>query len=550
MKKTFASGDTFFNFTLQRVRNIAPLRGRRYKQPPTEAGNNHLIFSLLVRIEKSFRQIFSPRQRPSNSRQECPRPTTSQNLASVPGPSPSASSDSTLHGLQRFLHRRVVEITAIVLAGCALILYPRMWPDAPTLRPDSHEYLHAAKLLREWLPSTLPERTPGYPAFLLLLGELPPGRRLFYYQIALQFLSAYLVATAARRAGLRLPLVLLLLVILATPSELQTAAAVLSEPLAQFTLALGYWALSRYFLGGKKAALTLSAIAFTYGALTRPVIAPVMFLAVGTVWLAIYIWARRSPAQPSGLRLAFAFSGVPVLAMLVYSVVTLFTTNYFGITPLFAVNLGTRTADFWEQIPDPLVRELLLLKREEMRAAGLNYRWAGHDRKSLLAATGLNAVDLANYLTKIHLQLILDNPLRYLKVVWTSVFDVLMPYRYWRQVSWPPGGLLHIVWELLYFSSVLWTLLVSAVLVAVVALIRLGFPVDLADSRLSLQPVRTLLVLALTLFWSVALLSCFFDIGEPRHKAYVEIFRWLACVLALELVLRLRRGLHSSQRSG
>lgn len=481
--------------------------------------------------------------------QEYHHPPASQNRALVNGFSPPASTHSTLHGLRTFLHRRVVEITIIVIASCALILYPRIWPDAPTLRPDSHEYLHVANLLRDWPPSTFPERAPGYPAFLILFGALPPGRRLFYYQIALHFLSAYLVATAARRAGLRLPLVLLLLVIFATPSELQTAASVLSEPVAQFTLASGYWALSRYFLGGQKAALTLSAIAFTYGAFTRPVIAPVMFLAVGTVWLATYIWASRSPAQPRRLRLALAYSGVPVLAMLVYSVVNFFTTGYFGITTLFAVSLGTRTADFWEQIPDSRVRELLLLKREEMRAAGLNYRWAGADRKPLLAATGLDEVDLAKHLTRIHLQLIFDNPLRYLKAVWTSVFDVLMPYRFWREVLGPPSGLLHNVWELLYFSSVLWTLLVSAVLVGVAALIRLVGPVDLADSRLSLQPLTTLLVLALTLFWSVALLSCFLDIGEPRHKAYVEMFRWLACVLALELVLRLRRGLHSSQRS-
>lgn len=445
-----------------------------------------------------------------------------------------------------FLKTRAIGFAYVAWATLALVFYPRIWPTAPNVAPDSYQYLEAARTLREWPATTPTERTPGYPAFLLLLRQIPPGRLLFHAQLLLHFLAAYLVISAGRKAGLRLNLALLALVILAAPSELQSAARVLSEAVAEVTLAAGFWSLIRYFEGGKKIMLALSSISLAYGALTRPAITPVMLFGVTALALARPLLGLQSAVPGAMLRFAVAASTVPLLTMTAYAGMNWLTAGYFGVTPRLPVHLGTKTADFWEQIADVRVRNVLLRKREEMRAAGQNFRWAGEDRQPLMAATGMDSVGLARHMTALHLDLIRRNPLRYLKTVWESGFEILMPYRYWCDVLGPHSKLLYAFWEVFYFASIGWSLLVSVILLGVAALRGLLGSRTNSPLRQDLQHLMACLVLALTFFWGVALLSCALDIGEPRHKAPVEIFRWLACGLGLEAIWRFRATLRTA----
>jgi hypothetical protein len=54
---------------------------------------------------------------------------------------------------------------------------------------DSYEYFRAAEQLPSWPWPDVPERTPGYPLFFLLTGQLRPTRFLVYLQIVLHFLA-------------------------------------------------------------------------------------------------------------------------------------------------------------------------------------------------------------------------------------------------------------------------------------------------------------------------------------------------------------------------
>src|SRR5262249_17677130 len=88
-----------------------------------------------------------------------------------------------------------------------------------------------------------------------------------------------------------------------------------------------------------------------------------------------------------------------------------------SLTYLLGHHLGTRTVSLYDKISDPQVREIMVATRNAAYANRNPYWTTWYSRPDLMRATGLSAVQLAQYMQTIHTRLIMAHPLAYLEEV-------------------------------------------------------------------------------------------------------------------------------------
>ena len=435
----------------------------------------------------------------------------------------------------------MLKAAMLCLFAVALGAYLVLWPDAPVLQGDSPQYLEVARDLADWHLDAVHIRSPGYPALLVLTGSSRiPARSLFVVSLVLHFASIGMLAWVLQHAGVRHGWVAVFCVLLLLPPYVEPAAHVMTENLAQFTLAVGFACLAGWFTTGRKWLITASALAFGLSSSTRPI-----YQALGPV-LAIWLAFAPSPlpAPPSKLRNRSAAGamllGLSLLMLFVGAYANWVKFGFFGVNPALGFHLSTKTMSFVERLPDEYatVRDILVRERNAqlVRAGGTHTGtqaiWSA--RSELETVTGLPTPDLSRYLVRMNVRLIAMAPIEYLQEVAQSIAG------YWFPAAGPVTTMgsrtLRWTWVLLHFAlvSILFMqLVVAAGITLFYGSTCLVVPrpiLVLSTTPATPEQIFAFVTAGIIVFYNM-LLSCAIDIGEPRQRRPTELFLVFMCVL-------------------
>jgi hypothetical protein len=279
---------------------------------------------------------------------------------------------------------------------------------------DTPTYRAAAAILRDGWPS-ITQRGPGYPLLLLLTGSSHGSTHLlFLVQLAMHVACVLLVVDLARRAHVGPYGRAVLAALVFAPVVLVRVVYEGSEGLAALLLTVTFWLLlSRP--GTRRQVPWALGLGLLCGglALVRPnfalVFVPVAILA------ALPLRARRWRTA--------ALVALPALVIVGgYVVANGVRFDSYGLTPLTAYHLSSKTAPYVEELPTSYepARTVLIEERDAALLRGPsmapdNYIWVARPR--LERATGLKGRALERYLMEMDLHLITHHPIDYADTV-------------------------------------------------------------------------------------------------------------------------------------
>jgi hypothetical protein len=402
----------------------------------------------------------------------------------------------------------------------ALAIYGAAWRNRMVQTGDTRGYYEAAA---DWADASLDrlhDRTPGYPLLLLLTGaSAHPTRRLFFVSLLLHLASVWMLAVTLHALGLGDRGLKLFGAILLLPPYVQSAAAVMTENLAQFFLVGGFAAMVRGLRDGGARWLWAASLAFAGAGFTRPAY---QALAAAAAFVTLFPrWFRHRSSWREVLRSGVTLVSVSVLLLGGFSAYNAARFGYFGLSPMAGLHLATRTVRIWERLPDEdhVAREILVRARdEEMLAPGSShtgYQAIHEARPELVRALGKSDLDVLRYLARIHLRLILRAPLNYLSEVGRALGG-----NYWFPVSNRLANLnssaVQLIWAALHFA-------IAGVFFASLVLVAGAVAERFRSGLLRQMPPQTMAqlqayALAATIVFYTMALACALDIGDPRHR--------------------------------
>jgi hypothetical protein len=351
---------------------------------------------------------------------------------------------------------------ALAVAAAGSLIATIGWRATTRPMGDTPSYRATAAILQDGWP-TITERGPGYPLLLIATGaDDGSSSLLFFVQLALHVAAIVAVVDLARRASVGARGRIALAALLVSPVVMVRVVHEGTEALAAALLtAIGYLVLTppaRRWLGAVGLGGLCGALA-----LVRPNFAPLALLAAA---LAAWRWRPlEAPAHPPATRRArwtvAALVATPALLLVVgYAALNGARFDSFGLTPLTAYHLSSRTAPYVEELPERYepVRSILIAERDAALLRGEefapdNFIWEARDE--LAEATGYDDRELERYLMEIDLHLISHHPLDYLATVRTaSLTFVEMDAQpavlgLGRPVAWAQQGV-HLVLQLAF----------------------------------------------------------------------------------------------------
>ncbi len=319
----------------------------------------------------------------------------------------------------------------LIVSLVAFLGYAALWwskgamdvADSPSYRTAAEALLHGAEVI--------PDRVPGYPAFMIVTGATDhPSRALFLAQLGLHVASVLLVVATGRVLGVQRSLRLALAVLLLLPPLAAQTLYVSSEVVAQFAVVVSVWAFTRWVATHRVNDLIVVGVAVGAAAWIRPTF---------TAWFlvaALVVWATsRAPGaahRGSPMRHAALVGGMGLAIVVLLVVSNLIRFSYPSTTPLLAWNLSTRTSSFVEEIGgDAELRELLVDERNRSLVEGDShtgnmYIW--NVRESVGPATGMSGRELDQYILQLNARLIASNPLSYAAAVTGAMGNYVLLY--------------------------------------------------------------------------------------------------------------------------
>ena len=331
-------------------------------------------------------------------------------------------------------------------------------------------------------------------------------------------------------AGLKARTISIFSLILLLPPYVEPAAYLLSEVLAEVLLVAAMTSFYLWYLRKQPAWIVLTSIAIGCVALTRPAY---QLLAIAIV---VYLITIRFllPAAPLTWKKVGAASLMLVTGSVLivggYAFYNLKTFGHFTVTPKFGLSLSLKTVRVVERLPDEYaaIREVLVKSRNEEMLRdpshrGSMYIWAAVP--ALTQLTGLTQAELSGYMLRLNLHLIWQAPLTYLQeVAWAFAY-------YWFPASGELANfgsrIFQSIWALTQFCvmAALGTNLIF--LVGAVSLIILCLPC--AGHRVRFDEVLdqgagqgVLYGLVGTIIAYTALISCLFEVGDPRYRVSTD----------------------------
>jgi len=312
-------------------------------------------------------------------------------------------------------------------------------------------------------------------------------------------------------------------VLLLTPPFVQPAAFALTEVPTGFLLVGSYWLL----VSGKGRPIvygTIAGVLVGLSAMTRPT-----YQLLGLALSIVLLLSRQ--AKKAGFLMLTSSLIVGGFAMF-----NMYSFGYFGVSPALGWHLSTKTVRLIDQIRDERVREILveprnkaLVNDEDHSAENYIFRV---DKGELSRVTGFEGIELDRYMAKLNMQLILSNPMKYLEAVGN------VSARYW----FPTSGTLannnspwiQRLWVVLQFT------LVALFFLQLIAVV--GTALTLGGELVSTE-LRTVYLLGLIYIFYTMSVSCFVDVGDPRHRLPSEGIMVTTSVIGLYIWSNLRSRL-------
>jgi len=446
----------------------------------------------------------------------------------------------------------------MIFAVVGMVLYARLWPDAPYTSPDTQHYLQAADDLRDFHISHLQHRPPGYPLVLILTNSLEsPGRLLFFAQMGMHFACIILLATQFARMRIHIGLIGVFALLAFLPPWVAPTACVLSESTAEFFLVLGTTSLLAGLRSGERRWQVVAGTAFAFAALTRPAYQFISIAIIGT----LVVLAIANPVFRRKWRTLVSSSICLLLtaAFLIGSLVFYNHKNFglAGLTPFLGGNLCTRTVRYYERLPDEYAesREILIKHRDE----ALIKRGSDHNpMMSVWTAIpeiqhklGLNTADLCNRLVKANLVLIRKAPVNYLIEVGQSIVTYWFP-RIGTHASFGSRKV-DVLWLLLHFLILGVIFFYCIILSGAICLARCLSPRWWAmmgdDDNHSAEQLAAIGITVTIIFYTMVI-STTLETGNPRYRSPTDILILALLPLLISTWRQLRRTARQGVRDG
>ncbi len=444
-----------------------------------------------------------------------------------------------------------LSIFYLISISLSFFLYYMIWPHVPLLRVDSTSYMSVARDLSTDLElDDIAIRAIGYPLLISLSGASDaPTTALYFVQLLLHFLAILLAVITLYK--IRVPQVFLYLFIFVNlmPFMILPTTRVLSDAPAGSILCIGimYWAL--WFQEKKysyKYYLLLAGILLAYVGLIRPSYQFASIIFALTLFILLKLGFRLSKKK--------VFHSVIILlicnAIIIggYSIYNLVKYDYLGLTPLMGFNLSTKTWRFIEHIPDKYAteREILLYHRDKLLLDPENqhsaemYIWGAiSDLESKL---NLEYVPLSKHMMKINLELILDNPVDYVKEVFRSVSMFWFPTTDYD--DWP---FMVSVFVAIFHGSMIWLFILAQVAVYGCATIILTLRSDTRKAFLnklseSLSTKFVLLSVINSIIFYNMVVCIVVEVGNPRYRISTDILLLVNVFVAIDILLNIRNS--------
>jgi hypothetical protein len=408
--------------------------------------------------------------------------------------------------------------------AAALVLiaaYAAIWRSAPFRGTDTTDYLQAAQAIATRHFETFQQRTPGFPFFTVLAGT---GRMFFLVSMGLHMAVVGMLVAVLRSMRIDWKLIALFAVVAVLPSFVQKDAYLLTEGLFEFLETAGFALL--WFGLRSRGRLALSGVAFGLAAITRPQGQLLPFVLAG---LMVFYFGREALKRTAWLLAPFC--------LIVGSLMANNFVRYHNasITYDLAWHLGTRTYNLFEDIPNPAVRRIMVTTRNAAYGdPAKNPMWTtNYTRPELMKTMGMSAPELARYMQKVHLRLILGHPLAYLEEVGRAQVHFWLP-DLTRQTN--------------EIAVVRLANTVTQLALAVVFLTLAVFWAGLGMGRVLLrEPAwmpdraqRFLFTAGMAIVFYTATLCTALDVGDARYRTTTDLIMLFMIVVAAECVRKRR----------
>jgi hypothetical protein len=423
----------------------------------------------------------------------------------------------------------------VILLITAGIIYAIAWPQAPLrFMGDSEEYLWTAKALQSggWVRPL--DRVPGFPALMILTGS---GRTLYFVLLIFHILSVACLLFLMHRLTVSFIRMIGFTLVALSPGLVSVLCGyIMTEGMAELFLVPSFVLFALWFGQRKYSLLIPAGILLALSALVRPAY-QLLFVPVA----ALILFA------PGGKQFRSAVIVVATSAIIIGSYVGYngIRFGYYGMTPLIGYNLCTRTVRVLERLPDGPIKEILIRYRNDSLVNGVShtavvYIWIGHSPElyqptspenakgkgtipELMAATGLNEIELSKKLSHENVRLILSAPLEYFREVGAAGITFWFPEsssmaHFGSRKVQLILGLIHAIVISMFFIQV-------AFIFSAMALLFVN-----RELRMQLKTMRPInwqnffiLMMALVYVLYTFAISTLVEIGNPRYRAPVDL---------------------------
>ncbi len=433
----------------------------------------------------------------------------------------------------------------------AFWVYTTLWQQAPVTTSDSGGYLAVTSDIAHFRMDHIRYRTPGYPLLLLITASSEvPNRALFFLSLLLHFASVWILASVLYATGGTRTMLSLFGLLLLLPPYVESAAYVMTENLTEFMLVIGFGSFILWALRGKMLWLCISALAICYAGLTRPTYQALAFVMTGSLFVTPVLLGWSPALRKNMIKASVILICASVMLVGGYACINYLKFDYFGLSPLMPIALSSRTARVLEQLPDEYaaVREVLIRERDALLVArgsehiGSGYLSNPDLRRELISITGLQSPQLEKYLLRLNVLLIRKAPLTYLYDVSCAFANFWFPSS--TMLANMNSRFMQLLWGVIHFCLIGIFALTLVVFVG-------GLPYMLTYKRLLVRSDRALLreltasqlqgcvyILAGTIVIYTALISSFFETGDPRYRVPTDGFIALMAFIGMDLYCR------------
>jgi len=432
-------------------------------------------------------------------------------------------------------HRRPGMRSCIIwmlLCGAAFVIYSHFWTKAPFADADTRSYTEMVPDISHFHFTKLYGRTPGLPIFFAFTGT---SRAFFYAVLLLHFIGVTALLMLLFRLGVRSSLVWTFGLLALLPPYVQNVVYLLSEAVAAPFLILGFVSLCLFIFQRRWVYCVSASFWFAWAALARPTNVITPFL----LGLMLVAFLGKKMIRP-----ALVLVSVTTLLVGSYVLYTGAKFHYFGLSYLTGYHLTCTTVNFYEDIDNPIARDVLLKARTEMYRQGLppiDGVWLWQNK--LKQALGLSDVQLGNFLLRMNIKLIAHHPEAYLEDSARSMVGYWFPYVTKYAVgNSRVGPILKNLWDGIE------DLVSATFLLEVVLLAGLTIGLKMYGEDILFRGGRALVfVLAAATIFQTQIVSCLMVGGEiPRYRSVTDLLILFTVVLASDWIWTTSRAARKS----